>query len=567
VVAFVKNLPVGRKLYLSFGCILALLAATVAAALWSQTQQQAAPDRLARVIHPKLAAGQASATAFTDMHFASANEILDPSLHSDYADDENAFLAELHRIDVVAATRAEKRNAARIRARFDDFHRLETKAIALARHGHPVAATAVVGGPADEAGDAVSEAIDAVIQSAVHDQDASFAAAKHSETLGRVVVLTLGGLALLLAAAMVFFLTRSIRRPLQRVKLAAEAAAAGDLTVDVEPESKDEIGAVAAAFQQLVENLRRTISTLQVTAGQLGSSSQQMASTSDEAGRAVGEIARAMSGVAEGAEHQVRTLDSVKHLADEMAAAVEASAADAEETARVAVQARTVAADGGEAVSHATEAMRVVRESSVAVTDAIRRLGDKSGQIVGIVETITGIAGQTNLLALNAAIEAARAGEQGRGFAVVAEEVRKLAEESQRAAASIASLIDEIQGETQRAVEVVETGARETETGTETVEQAREAFERIGLVVEDVSGRVEAIASRIRGVSAGSVRVKEEMSDVAAVAEQSSAATEQVSASGEQTSASTQEIASSARELAATAEQLNELVAQFRIAA
>ena len=104
--------------------------------------------------------------------------------------------------------------------------------------------------------------------------------------------------------------------------------------------------------------------------------------------------------------------------------------------------------------------MSAVRESSLQATDAIRGLGAKSEQIGGIVATITGIAEQTNLLALNAAIEAARAGEQGRGFAVVAEEVRKLAEESQSAAASIAGLIAEIQGETAKAVEVVEDGAR-----------------------------------------------------------------------------------------------------------
>src|SRR5205823_13031346 len=131
-------------------------------------------------------------------------------------------------------------------------------------------------------------------------------------------------------------------------------------------------------------------------------------------------------------------------------------------------EAGRAAGDGVAAAAQANHAMQSVRDSSQAVSDAIDGLAAKCQQIGAIVQTITGIAEQTNLLALNAAIEAARAGEQGRGFAVVAEEVRKLAEESQEAAASIAELIEQIQGETQKAVEVVEDGAARTEEGVET---------------------------------------------------------------------------------------------------
>jgi methyl-accepting chemotaxis protein len=195
--------------------------------------------------------------------------------------------------------------------------------------------------------------------------------------------------------------------------------------------------------------------------------------------------------------------------------------------------------------------MNAVRQASAAVEQAMESLAARSEQIGSIVETITGIAGQTNLLALNAAIEAARAGEQGKGFAVVAEEVRKLAEESQTAAASIAGLIQEIQNETQAAVAVVADGARRSESGVEVVEQARDAFARIGASVEDVTSRIGDISTA--------------MNEVAAVAEQSSASTEEVSASTEETSASTQEIAASAQELARTAEELEALVSRFQV--
>ena len=225
-----------------------------------------------------------------------------------------------------------------------------------------------------------------------------------------------------------------------------------------------------------------------------------------------------------------------------------------------------VAEEGAGAVTQASEAMGAVRDSSLRATEAIRELGAKSGQIEGIVHTITGIAEQTNLLALNAAIEAARAGEQGRGFAVVAEEVRKLAEESQRAAASIGALVTEIQDETAKAVAVVEDGARRTEDGVATVEQARESFLQISVSVQDMNGRVEEIAAAIRQIAASSEQVQQDIAEVAAVAEESSASTEQVSASTQQTSASTQQIAASAQELARTAEELEQLVGQFTLA-
>jgi methyl-accepting chemotaxis protein len=207
-----------------------------------------------------------------------------------------------------------------------------------------------------------------------------------------------------------------------------------------------------------------------------------------------------------------------------------------------------------------------VRASSADVTAAIRALGDKSGQIGSIVDTIGGIAEQTNLLALNAAIEAARAGEQGRGFAVVAEEVRKLAEESQAAAGSIAGLIADIQGETARAVDVVEDGAQRTAQGAEVVDQARSAFERIGEGVRDMDARVAGIAAAVEQIAASGRRMEEDMDAVAAVAEQSSATSEEVSASTQQTSASTQQIAAAAQELATTAQELEALVGRFTLA-
>ncbi|HEY4278935.1 MAG TPA: methyl-accepting chemotaxis protein [Conexibacter sp.] len=373
---------------------------------------------------------------------------------------------------------------------------------------------------------------------------------------------------------------------LAALERALAAVAAGDLTatapLTTEPlqaEAGRQAGRLAEIFNMMLGQTQASVNgydemreKVAVLVGQIAqetqavaAASQQMATTSQETGRAIGEIASAVGEVAAGAERQVRTVGEARAVGEAVFAAARASSENATETAGAAEQARAVAEEGAQTISRATAGMQSLVEVNSAVTEAMRGLGAKSDQIGGIVSTITGIAEQTNLLALNAAIEAARAGEQGRGFAVVAEEVRKLAEESQQAAASISGLVEEIQRDTGAAVDAVGASGSSIEEGVANVEQARESFLRIGTSVEDMNARISEIAGAIGEIAQRASQMEENMAEVVSVAEQSSASTEQVSASTEQTSASSQEIAASAQELAKTAEELERLVGAFKL--
>ena len=148
--------------------------------------------------------------------------------------------------------------------------------------------------------------------------------------------------------------------------------------------------------------------------------------------------------------------------------------------------------------------MEAVREASTTIKEIERAVGDSSrvleelkGQsrkIGKIVLTITAISRQTNLLALNAAIEAARAGEQGKGFVVVAANVKKLAEQSAKAAEEIGALIGEIQHKTNKAVEEMSLGKDKVQEGVKIINQAGGYLDEIGMASESVNVQVQDIS-------------------------------------------------------------------------
>ena len=614
----VRKLKIGKRLLAAFGLIVALIVViTIVGVIGGNAQSNAASQLTAsqRLTHEAMQVKFRGAD-FNGWQTGYAFDVIRglKGATSDSAPSRASFLAsaasfrkELATLDGERQTPAEQAATTAVKNSFDQFMATDNQVISLYRQGTPEslkAANALVLGREITLFNQVSASSDKLVALAQARAAKASASASSAASSSRTEMIVVGLLAALLALGLALVIARSIARPLSELVHVGKGVAEGDVDQTVDTTGSDEVSELAGVFDQMLSylkemaavadqiaqgdlsgsvkahserdalgtsfatmsaNLRELIGQVTSAAGSVGSASAQMSSTSEEAGRATGEIAHAIGDVANGAERQVSVIATARAAAGEVAAAVNESATQAEETAQVASTARETAQGGVAAAEQANEAMRSVRDSSDAVSTAIRGLAAKSDQIGAIVQTITGIAEQTNLLALNAAIEAARAGEQGRGFAVVAEEVRKLAEESQRAASEISQLIGTMQSETTNAVSVVEDGARRTADGTAVVEQTREAFLTIGEAVDDMVARVEQIAATSEEIAASAQSMQESIAEAVDVAEQSSASTEEVSAATEQTSASTEQIAASAQELAGNANELNQLVKRFRV--
>lgn len=320
-----------------------------------------------------------------------------------------------------------------------------------------------------------------------------------------------------------------LERSTEMILTEMDKFANGDLTVQLEKEKDDVIGALFDGFNKVVLNIREMIEKVTEAVEAAASASSEISSSTEE--------------LAAGAQEQSAQTTEVAGAVEEMTKTIFETTSNVTHASETAKNSGNIARDGGKVVSDTIGGMNRIAEVITQAAETVKELGSSSDKIGEIVQVIDDIADQTNLLALNAAIEAARAGEQGRGFAVVADEVRKLAERTTKATKEIASMIKEIQKDTNNAVVSMVKGTEEVNNGKQLAQKAGEALNQI------ISSSKEVV---------------DNISQVAAASEEQSSAAEQISKNIESISSVTNQSAAGVQQIARAAEDLNNLTVNLQ---
>lgn len=244
----------------------------------------------------------------------------------------------------------------------------------------------------------------------------------------------------------------------------------------------------------------------------------------------VGRVNVALEQIAAGAASQADDLSRTSQLAANLSQFTSAAADEAQGLSQAAQSSLAAVGEGRQAVTEVASAMENVRKAVYRSSDEIGALGQKSAQISDILAVISDIANQTNLLALNAAIEAARAGEHGRGFAVVADEVRRLAETSNRSTKQIEAIISTISQSIGGAVRLMEHCTQATEEGSQLAVRAGHALAAIERMANQTHSMATSMTTKSKDSSGHIGGLFEAISRAAAVTQENSATTADLAA-------------------------------------
>ncbi|CAM4163734.1 methyl-accepting chemotaxis protein [Deinococcus marmoris] len=470
-----------------------------------------------------------------------------------------------------AVKRAEALDESLVRTLGDTTRNLETLRQTIATAASVDLSNAVEGRANLTALDSAVAQVAKAIKSGNQEVERLLATRESLERRALIQKLLAVGLITLLAGLLLLAVARAITSPLRRLAESARALEQGDLGVSVPVTTRDELGVVGQAFnaataklrvnQERTETERQDAQRLQANVAEfldvtmdiaggdltrrgrvsddvLGNVVDSINLMTEELADVLGDVQRASASVTGGSQAMLDSTEQIRagtlitteetgrvtQQASDMTVAIRQMSAIAQASADSAQRALSASQTGQEAVSSTLKGMQAIRESSQDVSVRVQSLTQRSRQIGEIVDSIGHIASQVNLLSLHASIEAAGAGEGGKRFSVVAEEIRELADLSTTAAASMASLIAEVQSDVRGVAQNMQINSEQVEQGYVVAGQAGEALremaELAGVTAHFATNISDAARDQLRDVQGMSSAVTQ-IADVARASQRS----------------------------------------------
>jgi methyl-accepting chemotaxis protein len=356
-----------------------------------------------------------------------------------------------------------------------------------------------------------------------------------------------------------------ITKPLYKIKNLMISAENGDLTVECEEHSNNEIGQLSKSFNEMIKNIKILIFDARKATLSVYDNTDEVNLMAGQSAAASMQVNAAIDSIAKGATQQARDAQESAKVMEQLSDSI-GKLIEYEESVKNSI----LKTQGiSEAAVKTVEVLNIKTVEAVDTYNLIIKdtgiLSDRAKEIIKIIKVMEEISEQTKLLSLNAAIEAARAGESGKGFGVVADEVKKLAEQSGNATKLINGIVINIQRDTETMVNVVNKAHKIFKEEEKSVQDTDKRFNDILLCMKSVVLEIESMGDILSEINEHKEKAISQITNIASIAQESAACTEEVTATSHEQTSSCEKIEEYAKKLKYVVEELNKSVDKFKV--